>query len=354
MRQKLAAPREVPADRRDRAALRLQPGLPGLRQDPAPDRHPAPAPQRRGRARRRWRSAARRCARSPAASRCCTPRSTRMVDALVERKIFVYLCTNAVLLQRRLDRLQAVAVLLVRRPHRRAARAPRRGRRPRRRVRHGRRGDPRRQAAGLPGHHQLDVLQHRLAQDGARRARLPQRRPRGRRDDDLARPTPTRRRPTRSTSSACAQTQQLFRDAFADGRRRKWRLNHTPLFLDFLEGRVDFECTAWAIPSLLGARLAAAVLPDERRLRVVSTRSSSRRPTGTRTGAGKRSALRQLHGPLRLRADGGGGHHPLAARVATRPRERPLTPGPSAGRPRRRPPARRTCRGATSPAPVPG
>ena len=55
--------------------------------------------------------------------------------------------------------------------------------------------------------------------------------------------------------------------AFADGRRRKWRLNHTPLFLDFLEGRVDFECTAWAIPSLLGARLAAAVLPDERRLR---------------------------------------------------------------------------------------
>jgi hopanoid biosynthesis associated radical SAM protein HpnH len=45
------------------------------------------------------------------------------------------------------------------------------------------------------------------------------------------------------------ETQQLFRDAFGDGRRRRWRLNHTPLFLDFLEGRVDFECTAWAIPS---------------------------------------------------------------------------------------------------------
>ena len=43
----------LPVHRRDRAALRLQPVLPGLRQDPAPDRGPAPAPVRRGRARRR-------------------------------------------------------------------------------------------------------------------------------------------------------------------------------------------------------------------------------------------------------------------------------------------------------------
>jgi hopanoid biosynthesis associated radical SAM protein HpnH len=45
------------------------------------------------------------------------------------------------------------------------------------------------------------------------------------------------------------QTRQLFRDSFADGRRRKWRLNHTPLYLDFLEGKVDMQCTAWGIPS---------------------------------------------------------------------------------------------------------
>ena len=36
------------------------------------------------------------------------------------------------------------------------------------------------------------------------------------------------------------QTRKLFREAFADGRRKRWRLNHTPLFLDFLEGKVDF------------------------------------------------------------------------------------------------------------------
>lgn len=45
------------------------------------------------------------------------------------------------------------------------------------------------------------------------------------------------------------QTRRLFRAAFADGHRRRWRFNHSPLFLDFLEGRIDFPCTAWGIPS---------------------------------------------------------------------------------------------------------
>jgi hopanoid biosynthesis associated radical SAM protein HpnH len=46
-----------------------------------------------------------------------------------------------------------------------------------------------------------------------------------------------------------SQTRELFAAAFADGRRRKWRLNHSPLFLDFLEGKAEFDCTAWGIPS---------------------------------------------------------------------------------------------------------
>ena len=45
------------------------------------------------------------------------------------------------------------------------------------------------------------------------------------------------------------RTRAIFRKAFADGRRQKWRLNHSPLFLDFLEGKIDFPCTAWSIPS---------------------------------------------------------------------------------------------------------
>lgn len=45
------------------------------------------------------------------------------------------------------------------------------------------------------------------------------------------------------------ETRELFAKAFGEGRRKKWRLNHSPLFLDFLEGKVDYECTPWAIPS---------------------------------------------------------------------------------------------------------
>jgi hopanoid biosynthesis associated radical SAM protein HpnH len=44
------------------------------------------------------------------------------------------------------------------------------------------------------------------------------------------------------------QTRKLFREAFA-GKRKGWRLNHSPLFLDFLEGKQEFACTAWGIPS---------------------------------------------------------------------------------------------------------
>jgi hopanoid biosynthesis associated radical SAM protein HpnH len=60
------------------------------------------------------------------------------------------------------------------------------------------------------------------------------------------------------------QTRELFRKAFDGGRRKKWRLNHSPVFLDFLEGKVDLSCTAWAIPSysLLGWQRPCYLLDD--------------------------------------------------------------------------------------------
>jgi len=45
------------------------------------------------------------------------------------------------------------------------------------------------------------------------------------------------------------ETRKLFSEAFAGGGRKRWRLNHTPLYLDFLEGKTDYECTPWGIPS---------------------------------------------------------------------------------------------------------
>jgi hopanoid biosynthesis associated radical SAM protein HpnH len=60
------------------------------------------------------------------------------------------------------------------------------------------------------------------------------------------------------------QTRELFKKAFDGGRRKKWRLNHSPMFLDFLEGRVDLECTPWGIPSysLLGWQKPCYLLDD--------------------------------------------------------------------------------------------
>ncbi|HEX5406434.1 MAG TPA: adenosyl-hopene transferase HpnH [Pseudonocardiaceae bacterium] len=60
------------------------------------------------------------------------------------------------------------------------------------------------------------------------------------------------------------ETRELFRKAFADGRRKKWRLSHSPLFLDFLEGKKDFDCTAWGIPSysLLGWQKPCYLMND--------------------------------------------------------------------------------------------
>ena len=60
------------------------------------------------------------------------------------------------------------------------------------------------------------------------------------------------------------QTRRLFRAAFADGRRKRWRLNASPLFLDFLEGKADFGCTAWGIPSysLLGWQRPCYLMSD--------------------------------------------------------------------------------------------
>jgi hopanoid biosynthesis associated radical SAM protein HpnH len=60
------------------------------------------------------------------------------------------------------------------------------------------------------------------------------------------------------------ETRALFAEAFGSGRRKKWRLNHSPLFLDFLEGKRDFACTPWGIPSysLLGWQQPCYLLAD--------------------------------------------------------------------------------------------
>ncbi|MFN2461629.1 MAG: adenosyl-hopene transferase HpnH [Candidatus Velthaea sp.] len=46
-------------------------------------------------------------------------------------------------------------------------------------------------------------------------------------------------------------TKSLFREIFAPQKagRRKWDFNNSPLFLDFLTGDKDYDCTPWGMPS---------------------------------------------------------------------------------------------------------
>jgi hopanoid biosynthesis associated radical SAM protein HpnH len=45
-----------------------------------------------------------------------------------------------------------------------------------------------------------------------------------------------------------AQTESMFREVLAD-RPRRWKFNQTPLFLEFLQGRYNLECTPWGNPT---------------------------------------------------------------------------------------------------------
>jgi hopanoid biosynthesis associated radical SAM protein HpnH len=47
------------------------------------------------------------------------------------------------------------------------------------------------------------------------------------------------------------QTRKFFKDVFKpmhDGSK-KWAFNHSPFYLDFLEGEMDYQCTPWSMPN---------------------------------------------------------------------------------------------------------
>jgi len=62
------------------------------------------------------------------------------------------------------------------------------------------------------------------------------------------------RAPDQSHFLTRERTKQLFREALAPARERGWKFNLSPLYLDFLQGRVDYQCTPWGSPnySVLG------------------------------------------------------------------------------------------------------
>jgi len=175
------------------------------------------------------------------------PEIERMVRELVSRKVYVYLCTNAVLLSRRVERFTPSHFFSW--------------------VVHldglGERHDA---AVGREG--VFDTAVDAIRDVKARGFRVTTNStffstdsPKTVRDvldflnDDLkvdammiSPAYAYEKAPDQEHFLGVAQTTKMFREAF-DGRRKRWRLNHSPLFLDFLEGKVDYSCTAWGIPS---------------------------------------------------------------------------------------------------------
>ena len=176
------------------------------------------------------------------------PQIGEIVDALVQRKRFVYLCTNAILMPRRIDRFRpspyfswAVHVDGLRERHDESVcregvfdeavaavrEAKQRGFRVTTNTTFFNTDSPK------TVREVLDFLNDDLEVDAMM----------------ISPGYAYEKAPDQEHFLGVDQTTQLFRDAFSGGSRKRWRLNHTPLFLDFLEGRADFECTAWGIPS---------------------------------------------------------------------------------------------------------
>jgi hopanoid biosynthesis associated radical SAM protein HpnH len=191
------------------------------------------------------------------------PDIDRLVAELVKRKKYVYLCTNAILLKEKLDLFTPSKYLSVQRAH-------------------GRVAEEHDEAVCRDGVYDeaVPAIQEALARgfrvttnttlfDGASPLRV--------REffDEMMRlgvegmmvspATATRRRPTRSTSSGVSRTNQLFSEILSKPKRH-WRFNQSPLFLRFLMGKQDYECTPVGQPDLQHVRLAAAVLPPPGRL----------------------------------------------------------------------------------------
>ncbi len=112
-----------------------------------------------------------------------------------------------------------------------------------------------------------------------------------------------------------ARTRRLFR-AMLSNRKKSWVFNQSPLFLEFLMGKRDYPCTPWGMPTFNLFGWQKAVLPAagwlRRHLRRVDARD---RVAQVRHRVGQ-SAVRQLHGAQRIRSFGGERYLRLAARIS--------------------------------------
>ncbi len=61
------------------------------------------------------------------------------------------------------------------------------------------------------------------------------------------------------------EVKELFRGIFRIGKKRSWKLNHSSLYLDFLSGNQSYDCTPWGNPTrnVFGWQKPCYLLADE-------------------------------------------------------------------------------------------
>ena len=206
------------------------------------------------------------------------PQIDEIVDGLVARKKYIYLCTNALLLKEKIDLFKPSKYLTFsvhmdgQREHHDFSVCREGG------YDIALDGDQGSGEARLPRDHQHHALRRRRSQQRARLLRRDDG-PRRRGHDALARLLATTRRPTSSTSWAGpargGSSAPSWRTARSD-----WVFNQSPLFLEFLMGKRDYPCTAVGHADLQPLRLAEALLPVAGRLRRHLRRADARDRVG--------------------------------------------------------------------------
>ncbi len=55
--------------------------------------------------------------------------------------------------------------------------------------------------------------------------------------------------PTQNNFFGRERTQEFFKELLAKNDNGRWNFNHSPFYLEFLEGKRDYDCTPWGNPS---------------------------------------------------------------------------------------------------------
>ena len=235
----------------------------------------------------------------------------QIVAELIERKRFIYLCTNTLLMQRKLDLFTpsvyfAWSIHLdgLRSGHDEAV------------CRDGvfdKAVDAIREAQrrGFRVTTNTTFFEQRRRGNDPSRSSTPQRRAEGRHACRSPPGTPTRKRRIKSISSASSGRVRSSAKRSRAAAANVAAQSH-PLYPRFPGRQGRFRLHRVGNSVVLGLRVAAAVLPDvpTRRTRR-PTRSCSKRRTGRSYGRGRHPKCEELHGALRLRADGRDGDHEI-------------------------------------------